>query len=32
MADKALQSLSLPGLNDTYVNTPLSTAPTFVTT
>ena len=32
MAEKALESLSLPGLSDTYVNTPLSTAPTFVTT
>lgn len=32
MADKPLESLKFPGLNDTYVNTPLSTAPTFNTT
>lgn len=29
MADKPLQSLNFPGRNYTYVNTPLSTAPTF---
>ena len=29
MADKPLQSLTIQGLSDTYVNTPLSTAPTF---
>ena len=29
MADKPLQSLNFPGRDYTYVNTPLSTAPTF---
>lgn len=29
MADKPLQSLTIQGLSDTYVNTPLSTAPIF---